>query len=331
MATNDEDNTNRNTSVKSTTNNTNTKASFSVLLAASATAGIISRSIFHPIDTMKARLQIQMKLDKGGYANLRDALLRSYRSEGVRGLYRGYIGTIVGSTPASCLYFTSYETVRDKFKDSKRFNNEGVIHLTAGMLAEVIACVIYVPVDVIKERLQIQKPGMEFYKGSWDAFNTIYKTEGTQGLYRGYLATVSSFGPMSALYFLFYERLKSVSMKYDNATTETELNQIYFLLSGCLAGGLSSFLTSPLDLVKLRLQVQRRSGPMQSLERKSVPLHFHYTSFCDGLISIAKTEGIRGLWKGGAARVIYVAPGSAVTIASFELLKLQYMQVLDKM
>ena len=31
---------------------------FGVLMAASASSGIVARSIFHPIDTMKARLQV---------------------------------------------------------------------------------------------------------------------------------------------------------------------------------------------------------------------------------------------------------------------------------
>ena len=38
----------------------------------------------------------------------------------------------------------------------------------------------------------------------------IVKVEGVRGLYRAYGATVMSFGPFSALYFLFYEKLKEL-------------------------------------------------------------------------------------------------------------------------
>ena len=31
------------------------------------------------------------------------------------------------------------------------------VHFAAGILAETVACLVYVPVDVIKERLQIQQ------------------------------------------------------------------------------------------------------------------------------------------------------------------------------
>ena len=68
---------------------------------------------------------------------------------------------------------------------------------------------IFVPVDVIKERLQIQRKGAAdsalHYKGSADALRTIMRTEGLKGVYKGYGATLLSFGPFSAFYFLAYE------------------------------------------------------------------------------------------------------------------------------
>ena len=50
--------------------------------------------------------------------------------------------------------------------------------------------------------------GKYFYKSDRDAYRQIKQTEGIWGLYRAYGATVASFGPFSALYFLFYEKLK---------------------------------------------------------------------------------------------------------------------------
>lgn len=100
------------------------------------------------------------------------------------------------------------------------------------MIAECLACVLYVPVDVCKERLQVQsnltallreryqrahpqltpsivstrvisemKEAGLYYSSSIDALITIMKREGWRGIYKGYGATISSFGPYSALYF----------------------------------------------------------------------------------------------------------------------------------
>jgi hypothetical protein len=76
---------------------------------------------------------------------------------------------------------------------------------------------VFVPVDVVKERMQIQRyvppgsgdaslSGLQ-YRGSWDAFSKTVKLEGLGGIYRGYGATLLSFGPFSALYFGLYEKV----------------------------------------------------------------------------------------------------------------------------
>ena len=46
------------------------------------------------------------------------------------------------------------------------------------------------------------------YKSDIDAIKQISQIEGVRGLYRAYGATVFSFGPFSALYFMFYEQIK---------------------------------------------------------------------------------------------------------------------------
>lgn len=46
------------------------------------------------------------------------------------------------------------------------------------------------------------------YKSDRDAIRQTIKSEGIRGLYRGYGATVFSFGPFSGLYFMFYEKIK---------------------------------------------------------------------------------------------------------------------------
>ena len=74
------------------------------------------------------------------------------------------------------------------------------------MFAETIACMIFVPVDVVKERRQVQSTLKNYhYASDLDAIRKIRATEGIRGLYRAYGATVMSFGPFSALYFMFYE------------------------------------------------------------------------------------------------------------------------------
>lgn len=71
-----------------------------------------------------------------------------------------------------------------------------------------LSCAIFLPVDVVKERLQVQDLQRDYkYHGSLDAFRTIWREEGFRGLYKGYGATIYSFGPFSAVYFALYEKV----------------------------------------------------------------------------------------------------------------------------
>ncbi|RYH29834.1 solute carrier family 25 protein [archaeon] len=71
------------------------------------------------------------------------------------------------------------------------------------------SCIFFIPVDVVKERLQVQSTcntGYQ-YRGSLDAFATILRQEGFRGLYKGYWATLFSYGPFSSIYFWIFEEV----------------------------------------------------------------------------------------------------------------------------
>jgi len=69
----------------------------------SATAGIMSRLLTHPLDTAKARLQAPVSVNVR-YRGPIDALYRTFRKEGIKGLYRGFGAIVVGGTPGTMIY-----------------------------------------------------------------------------------------------------------------------------------------------------------------------------------------------------------------------------------
>mmetsp|Transcript_19477 Transcript_19477/g.40774 ORF Transcript_19477/g.40774 Transcript_19477/m.40774 type:complete len:369 (+) Transcript_19477:143-1249(+) len=340
----------------------------------SASAGVISRIFTHPLDTAKARLQAPVTFT-GGQTNTTfrgplDALLRTYRHEGLRALYGGFGAVIIGGTPGTVLYLTGYAAFRDSIssavlnrqhggeyaamssgeenvtKPSLSQGQEFMIHFASGMLAEALACIIYVPVDVVKERMQVQRlsnlsiqGASQNYHGSWDALQKIIKTEGTRGIYKGYAATLASFGPFSALYFMFYERCKLWSTEYlyrQSQETDTQNNErsakrveggdlpsLHLVACSAGAGALASWLTSPLDMAKLRLQVQRRQSAtgvfkVDSMGNQTV----RHRGMVDCLQSAYKEGGVRGLFRGAGARVIHFAPATTITMVCYEKFRL---------
>jgi hypothetical protein len=286
------------------------------------------------------------------YRNWTHGLRVVARTEGLRGLYRGLGPTMLGSMPASCLYFTTYDLVKSRLMQSEGTPFEEA--MVGGMTAELVSCLIWVPVDVIKERMQIQvfdparasasvsgsvigprvepvpsapaagsaagSPGgrAPFYKDGGDAVRKILRSEGVTGLYRGYGATVLSFGPYSALNFMMYEQLKAMFEKRLDARPKkrhmAEMPTAVYVLCGSLAGATAALVTNPLDLVKLRLQVQRQGPYVQGSPER-------YRHMGDGLVKLWRREGLRGYLRGAGARVAFSAPSAAVNLALFEELQ----------
>lgn len=305
----------------------------------SASAGFISRLFTHPLDTAKARMQAP-SFHQIAYKNTLDVLWRTTQQEGFRSLYRGFGAVIVGGTPGTIAYLTGYEYFKmrltpleegDMSNSSTHFRiPSAAVHFCCGMLAESLACIIYVPVDVVKERLQVQHgaststPSLQSkttlnYTGSMDAFRRILQNEGLRGIYKGYTATLASFGPFSALYFVFYEKLKAITQQYTHHSTSS-LHQNLFC--SATAGAGAAWITSPLDMAKLRLQIQR--GRMNDLSSLTVS----YKGVVDCLRQIFHEKGFRGLFRGAGARVIHFVPATAITMTCYEEFRIIYANLL---
>lgn len=75
------------------------------------------------------------------------------KQEGIRGLYKGFGIHIIGSMPAGALYYGGYELFKNHTLQNEYLQKHSFIsYLLGGLFAETVACLIFVPVDVIKER-----------------------------------------------------------------------------------------------------------------------------------------------------------------------------------
>mmetsp|Transcript_29400 Transcript_29400/g.74983 ORF Transcript_29400/g.74983 Transcript_29400/m.74983 type:complete len:340 (-) Transcript_29400:1094-2113(-) len=76
------------------------------------------------------------------------------------------------------------------------------------------------------------------------------------------------------------------------------------LLAGGIAGGLSRTAVAPLERLKILMQVQGNAKV--------------YQSTWQGLVHMARTEGIRGCFKGNGANCVRIVPNSAVKFFTYE-------------
>ncbi|KAH9601757.1 Mitochondrial substrate/solute carrier [Trypanosoma melophagium] len=300
-----------------------------------AVAGMMARLFCHPFDTMKtvvftgfcgeSRLTNNINQKNSATPTFSNAVRSIWRREGMAGFYRGVGVATLGSAPGVALYLTTYK-VSNRFIQKRREANHPVIlnilplwsfHLLCGLLAEAVSCVFWVPIDVAKERLQSQPPSQPGrYRGSYDALRTIAKYEGLRGLYKGYWSTLASFGPYSAVYFVFYEFLKDIFSEYFSLGT---------FVSALCAGGLgniaASIITNPLEFIKTRLQVQQTVLSVDGIPTAVNGFNYRYKGIIDGLCAVARKEGPRALWRGVGNRIAYAAPNAALTMAFYNYLE----------
>eukprot|EP00466_Bigelowiella_natans_P013790 jgi/Bigna1/82286/fgenesh1_pg.90_\ len=223
-------------------------------MAASTVSGMVARIPMHPIDTIKAKLQVQVK---GQYSSLLEVTRKTFRTGGISAFYAGFPTAFFGSAPASCIYWTSYEASKKiMFKSEVLQKAPSMTHFCSGVLAEMVSCVLWVPIDVVKERLQVQSDLKSTYRGNLDALVTIYKSEGLRGVYKGYWATILSFGPFSGLFLMLNEELKVLAKGHFGIKSDKDIPFVMFMGVGASAGSIAAWTTNPLDKAKLRLQMQ---------------------------------------------------------------------------
>lgn len=73
----------------------------------------------------------------------------------------------------------------------------------------------------------------------------LYQESGVRGFYVGYLATLMRNVPSTALKFMLYEEIKVLFLSF---TQRNDLNTPEHLMAGGLAGLMSSFATTPMDV-----------------------------------------------------------------------------------
>ena len=197
-------------------NNKNQTNSFLSALVSGGIAGLCTDISLYPLDTIKTRLQSPNGFLKSG---------------GFRGIYKGLSIAAVGSAPGAALFFSSYEKMKHVLQ-SINHNNMipmPVTHMIAASCGEVVACIIRVPTEVIKQRMQagMQSNILSTFHQLW------YKERHFYGLYKGYNITIMREIPFALIQFPIYEfakvsfynnfyRYKLISL-YDNIIYNTIL------------------------------------------------------------------------------------------------------------
>ncbi|KAG2033454.1 mitochondrial carrier domain-containing protein [Suillus americanus] len=261
------------------------KPTFFQSLAAGGLAGTAVDLLFFPIDTVKTRLQSAQGFVKAG---------------GFRGIYKGVGSVVVGSAPGAAAFFSTYEAMKHSIPLHDQL--APVNHMLSASVAEVAACLIRVPTEVIKTRTQTSMYGAS--ASSFKAATLVLQHDGIRGFYRGFLTTIMREIPFTSLQFPLYEFLKHrLSIYLDRKPLYAHEAAV----CGSIAGGTAAALTTPLDVLKTRVMLDLRDPSKQQVP--SVPMR---------LRQIYVQEGAKALFAGVVPRTMWISAGGAVFLGVYE-------------
>ncbi|CAN6676924.1 unnamed protein product [Malus baccata var. baccata] len=91
--------------------------------------------------------------------------------------------------------------------------------------------------------------------------------------------------------------------------------------AGLIAGGISRTVTSPLDVIKIRFQVQLEPTTSWALVRRNLSEPSKYTGMFQATRDIFREEGLRGFWRGNVPALLMVMPYTAIQFTVLHKLK----------
>ena len=256
-------------------------------LVAGGLASLVVDSLLFPLDTLKTRLQSESGLRALG---------------GCSRLYSGLGPVLLGSAPGAAVFFLVYESCKSLGGSEGPQKGWGGFgghlggwggHMVAAGMGEAAACVLRVPVEVVKQRSQAGagRSGREVARNTW-------RREGCRGFYRGLAPTLAREVPFSLVQFPIWEFLKLEVARRSGQPATPWQSAVCGAAGGMVAGGL----TTPLDVVKTRMML----GTGERLGTAAV------------LREIVRRRGWGGLWAGLGPRLAWIALGGTVFFGVYE-------------
>lgn len=161
-------------------------------LASGGMAGASSLLFVYSLDYARTRLTNDTKnAKKGGakqYSGLIDVYRQTLKSDGVAGLYRGFVISCVGIVIYRGLYFGLFDSIMPSLP--KEMRDKFIVNFGMGWLITVGAGLASYPIDTIRRRMMMTSGEAVKYNGSIDCAIQIYKSEGVKSYFKGAGANV---------------------------------------------------------------------------------------------------------------------------------------------
>lgn len=290
------------------------KLGFAENFMLSGVAAAVSKTAAAPIERVKLLVQNQGEMLKQGiitepYKGVIECTTRTMKNEGVLAFWRGNMANVIRYFPTQALNFAFKDTVKSLFKtakDAPQYEKFGKNILSGGCAGSMSLTFVY-SLDYCRTRLANDaksKTGTRQFNGMIDVYTKTLKSDGIQGLYRGFTISCVGIFIYRGMYFGLYDSIKPILLG-ENASVF-----LSFLLGWAVTvtAGLMSY---PIDTVRRRMMMT--SG--QAVK---------YKNSMDCAVQVVKSEGFMSLMKGAGANILRGVAGAGV-LAGFDKFKELYI------
>lgn len=193
--------------------------------------------------------------------------------------------------------------------NKKLFSYNTLVHAVAGATGSVVAMGTFYPLDTVRSRLQLEENRKA--RNTFSMLQELTADEGFLTLYRGMVPVLESLCTSNFVYFYTFHGLKGLRSQPSQQSAGRDL------LLASIAGVVNVLLTSPLWVVNTRLKMK---GVSTGTRQHILPENVHYSGLTDGILKIARNEGIAALWSGSIPSLLLVL-NPALHFMTYEALK----------
>ena len=181
---------------------------FAANLASGGAAGATSLCVVYPLDFARTRLATD--IGKGAadreFKGLGHCLSTIYKSDGLKGLYRGFFVSVQGIIIYRASYFGFYDTLKAMLLSDPKHTNF-FISWAIAQTVTVVAGITSYPFDTVRRRMMAQSGSKKLrYKNTLDCWVQTARNEGSRAFFKGALSNIFR-GTGGALVLALYDEI----------------------------------------------------------------------------------------------------------------------------
>jgi len=192
---------------------------FLMKAALGMTAGASGAFVGTPAEVSLIRMTSDGSLPKEqrrNYKSVFDAIIRIYREEGVKTLWRGATPTMGRAMVVNAAQLATYSQAKQYILSTGYIKDGIFCHFVSSMISGLVTTIASMPVDIAKTRLQSMKyiDGKPEYKGAVDVLGKVVKNEGFFALWKGFTPYYFRLGPHTVITFIILEQMNIAYKKH---------------------------------------------------------------------------------------------------------------------